>query len=66
MHSITAKRRLFMFLFFSLVFVINSFAGLEAGKEAPAFKLPSLTEDKEVALSDFLGKVVVLHLWKCK
>ena len=62
------KRILFMIsllLGLNLIWIINAQAGLEAGKNPPAFKLSSL-EGKEIALQDFLGKVVVLHLWKCK
>ena len=33
------------------------------GKGAPDFKLPMLYEDKELALSDTKGKVVVLDFW---
>jgi len=39
--------------------------GLEPGKLLPSFKLPSL-EGKEIDLQDFLGKVVIIHLWKCQ
>ena len=66
MRSTLKTQLLFIFLIFCLTILTSAQAGLEAGKKAPAFKLPSLVEKKEVALSDFLGKIVVLHLWKCK
>jgi len=49
----------------NIIEIPNSKAGLEAGKTAPAFKLPSL-DGKEIALQDFIGKVVIVHLWKCQ
>ncbi len=49
----------------STILIINAYAGLEPGKKAPDFQLPSLADGKEIALKDFLGKVVILHLWKC-
>ena len=35
---------------------------LEVGKPAPAFTLPSL-DGREVSLSDYLGKRLVLFFW---
>jgi peroxiredoxin len=39
--------------------------GLEPGKKLPAFKLSNL-DGKEIALQDFQGKIVIIHLWKCQ
>ncbi|HEX9973493.1 MAG TPA: hypothetical protein VGD14_15590 [bacterium] len=39
--------------------------GLEPGKILPAFKLPTLN-GKEIALQEFLGSIVIIHLWKCQ
>lgn len=38
-------------------------AGLPVGAQAPAFTLTTTT-DKTVSLSDFAGKIVILHFWK--
>lgn len=38
-------------------------AGLPVGAQAPAFSLKT-TADKTVSLSDFTGKIVILHFWK--
>lgn len=43
----------------------DSQIGLEPGKILPAFKLPNL-DGKEIALQDFLGSIVIIHLWKCQ
>jgi len=40
----------------------NTAVGIRIGQQAPDFQLPSL-ENEEVALSDFLGKVVILDFW---
>lgn len=60
-----------MWLFILVIFVLN-FVGtaalhaqIEAGAKAPGFKLRAL-DGREIALENFLGKIVVLHLWKCK
>jgi hypothetical protein len=40
-------------------------AALETGLPLPVFTLTSL-DGQEVALQDYLGKVVIIHLWKCQ
>ncbi len=40
-------------------------AELEPGLPLPLFKLTSL-DGQEVKLQDYLGKVVIIHLWKCQ
>lgn len=39
--------------------------GLEQGNKLPGFTLPDLN-DKDIALQEFLGKIVIIHLWKCQ
>ena len=59
---------LLIFIFISCLTALakqDSQIGLEPGKILPAFKLPNL-EGKEIALQDFLGKIVIIHLWKCQ
>jgi len=57
-----------------LVFLLSSFMGigkddpqigLEPGKILPGFKLPNLA-GQEIALQEFLGKIIIIHLWKCQ
>ena len=54
-------------IIFSLCFLFapNAFAELEPGKAPPVFKLPVM-DGNEISLADYAGKVVVLHLWKCR
>jgi hypothetical protein len=55
-------------LFFIVLQVLVSaslHAGLKEGKKLPEFKLPSVN-GKQTALTDYLGKVVIIHLWKCQ
>ena len=40
-------------------------AALEPGIPLPVFTLSSL-DGQEVVLQDYLGKVVIIHLWKCQ
>ena len=56
-----------LILFSSLnsIGMVDSQIGLEPGKKLPTFKLPSL-DGKEIALQDFLGRIVIIHLWKCQ
>jgi hypothetical protein len=42
-----------------------SHAALEPGVPLPVFKLTSL-DGQEIALQDYLGKIVIIHLWKCQ
>jgi hypothetical protein len=39
-------------------------AGLEVGKTAPAFTLPTV-DGKMLSLSQFRDRLVILHIWKC-
>lgn len=39
--------------------------GLAPGNILPAFKLPNL-HGKDIALQEFLGSIVIIHLWKCQ
>lgn len=39
--------------------------GLAPGNLLASFKLPDLN-DKVVALEEFRGKIIVIHLWKCQ
>lgn len=66
-HQVLGTSLLLVLLFSSLMGIgkDDSQIGLEPGKILPAFKLPNL-EGKEIALQDFLGKIVIIHLWKCK
>lgn len=55
-----------IFLFSSLTFGLDDpEIGLEQGKILPSFKLPDF-EGNEIALQDFRGSIVIIHLWKCK
>ncbi|HEX9974401.1 MAG TPA: hypothetical protein VGD14_20200 [bacterium] len=58
---------LLIFFIFSLNFawIANLQAQIAPGEKAPGFKLPSL-DGREIALENSLGKIVILHLWKCK
>ena len=40
-------------------------AGLEPGIPLPVFNLTTL-DGQKIALQDYLGKVVIVHLWKCQ
>ena len=67
-HEKILKLTLLLILFiFSLnfVWITNLQAQIEPGEKAPGFKLLSL-DGREIALENFLGKIVILHLWKCK
>jgi hypothetical protein len=63
--------RLHLLLFFCLIFSGVAFAkddpriGLEPGNLLPSFKLPDLN-DKPMALEEFRGRIIVIHLWKCQ
>jgi len=52
----------FIFLALFLVFSGSAFAQVEEGVDAPHFTLKNL-EGKEVSLSDFRGKYVVINFW---
>ncbi|MDZ7342788.1 MAG: peroxiredoxin family protein [candidate division KSB1 bacterium] len=60
-----------LLLFYYLIFSLTLFAkddpqiGLEPGNILPSFKLPDLN-DKLIALEEFRGQIVVIHLWKCQ
>jgi hypothetical protein len=56
---------LILFLNLNGIGMDDSQIGLEPGKRLPTFKLPSLN-GKEIVLQDFLGKIVIIHLWKCQ
>ena len=43
----------------------NTEAALKVGDKAPAFTLPSI-DGKDISLSDYLGKIVIIHMWKCQ
>jgi hypothetical protein len=43
----------------------DSQVGLEPEERLPGFTLPDL-EDKDITLQEFLGKIVIIHLWKCQ
>jgi cytochrome oxidase Cu insertion factor (SCO1/SenC/PrrC family) len=60
------KKKLFI-LIIVLVFICTTTtqAELEPGLPLPLFKLTSL-DGQEVKLQDYLGKVVIIHLWKCQ
>jgi hypothetical protein len=58
-------------LLFILIFTMDFLgtamvkAELEPGRPLPVFILPSL-DSQIVDLQDYLGKVVIIHLWKCQ
>lgn len=53
-------------LIFLLVISLSpSQAQLGVGEKLPVFQLPDVN-GKPVALESYLGKVVLIHLWKCK
>ena len=58
-------------LLFILIFTMDFLgtamvkAELEPGRPLPVFILPSL-DSQVVDLQDYLGKVVIIHLWKCQ
>jgi len=57
-----------LFLFFCSLLLINfssSLAQISMGEKLPVFQLPDIS-GKPVALENFVGKVVLIHLWKCK
>lgn len=60
-----------LLLFFCLTFSRVAFAnddpriGLEPGDLLPSFRLPDLN-DKTMALEEFRGRIIVIHLWKCQ
>ena len=59
---------IFLLILFSSLNIFgmdDSQIGLEPGKKLATFKLPSL-EGKEIALQDFMGRIVIIHLWKCQ
>jgi hypothetical protein len=59
---------LFLVIFLSTSIILgmdDPEIGVEPGKLLTNFKLPSL-EGEEIALQDFRGKIVIIHLWKCK
>lgn len=66
-HRVLGKSLLLIMLFSSLMAFEKDETqiGLEPGKVLPTFKLPNL-EGKEIALQEFLGRVVIIHLWKCQ
>jgi thiol-disulfide isomerase/thioredoxin len=44
-------------------FYSHSTLAVDVGQAAPAFSLPSLQQDKQVALQQFAGKVVYVDFW---
>ena len=66
-HQVLGTSLLLVLLFSSLMVIgkDDSQIGLEPGKILRAFKLPNL-EGKEIALQNFLGRIIIIHLWKCK
>jgi peroxiredoxin len=50
-----------LLVFLSLLFIASTAVAIEVGATAPDFKLPNL-DGKEVSLSDFKGKVIILKL----
>jgi hypothetical protein len=60
-------QQFFFFCLCSLLFVnfSSSRAQMNVGEKLPVFQLLDVT-GKPVALESFSGKVVLIHLWKCK
>jgi hypothetical protein len=59
---------LFLVIFLSTSIILgmdDAEIGVEPGKLLANFKLLSL-EGKEIALQDFRGSIVIIHLWKCQ
>jgi peroxiredoxin len=58
---------LFFILIFTMDFLSTAMvkAELEPGRPLPVFILPSL-DSQVVDLRDYLGKIVIIHLWKCQ
>jgi len=57
--------RLIMLLCCILLLVTNVWSALESGTKLPEFTLKSLNGES-VALDDYKGKIVLVHLWKCQ
>jgi len=64
--------KLKIFLSIPILIITLNFAGVKTSKAAlepgvplPVFKLTSL-DGQEIALQDYLGKIVIIHLWKCQ
>jgi len=66
-HRVLGTSLLLIVLFSSLMGIgkDDPQIGLEPGKILPTFKLPNL-DGKEIALQEFLGRIVIIHLWKCQ
>ena len=66
-HQVLETSLLLVLLFSSLMGIgkDDSQIGVETGKILPTFKLPNL-KGKEISLQDFLGSIVIIHLWKCQ
>jgi len=66
-HRALGSSLLLIMLFSSFLGIAKdeSQIGLEPGKILPTFKLPDLA-GKEIALQEFLGSIVIIHLWKCQ
>jgi len=54
-----------LFLHLPLIGMYDPEVGLEVGKKLPTFKLPNIN-GAETTLQEFIGKIVIIHLWKCK
>jgi len=51
-----------------LIFLSGSTPGIaevQPGTKLPSFKLPAL-DGKNIASNDYVGKVLLVHLWKCR
>jgi hypothetical protein len=65
MHKEVKYYLLILTIYFSFISVSSLKAGLEPGIPLPVFNLNSL-DGQEIALQDYLGKIVIIHLWKCQ
>jgi hypothetical protein len=54
-------------IFLNFIFVLNLFASLSTGSQAPDFTLPAIKSEEQITLSDFKDKkIVIVHFWKSR